>query len=226
MLMAGKQCKQRKGFTLAEVLITLSIIGVVAALTVPAVTKSYEKSTNIAGYKKIYSDLDQAVKLIAIDNGGSVSGLYSSHISWVNAIASKMKTSRICGDSAGRPNCWHAANTDLTLNGTVLWQPLGNNAFVTSTGMFVSAFFDNYSCPNKSPNGNLECALVTVDINGRKGPNRMGRDIHSFHVFADGVMPNSSCTSNCCKQGSSYQAGQEGNTCGLEIMQGNYDWEN
>ena len=42
----------KKGFTLAEVLITLSIIGVVAALTVPTLVRNYEDAANAAKAKK------------------------------------------------------------------------------------------------------------------------------------------------------------------------------
>lgn len=50
----------RLGFTLAEVLVTLGIIGVVAALTMPALIGNYQKQANIAGLKKAQSVLSQA----------------------------------------------------------------------------------------------------------------------------------------------------------------------
>jgi prepilin-type N-terminal cleavage/methylation domain-containing protein len=53
-----------KGFTLAEVLITLSIIGVVAALTIPTLTRNYEKQLWITQYKATYSILSQAFKMV------------------------------------------------------------------------------------------------------------------------------------------------------------------
>ena len=64
-----KQIYTRSGFTLAEVLITLGIVGVVAALTIPTLIKSYQKRETVSRLKHAYSQLCQAVKLSKIDNG-------------------------------------------------------------------------------------------------------------------------------------------------------------
>jgi prepilin-type N-terminal cleavage/methylation domain-containing protein len=52
-LIKGKIMKQ--GFTLAEVLITLAVIGVVAALTIPTVVRNYQKTQTVTKLKKTYS---------------------------------------------------------------------------------------------------------------------------------------------------------------------------
>ena len=56
-------------FTLAEVLITLGIIGVVAAMTLPVVIGNYQKKVTAAKVKKFYSMFNQAIKLSEIENG-------------------------------------------------------------------------------------------------------------------------------------------------------------
>ena len=56
------------GFTLAEVLITLGIIGVVAALTLPSVIQKYQKKVTVERLKKSYSTLAQAVQMSVKDN--------------------------------------------------------------------------------------------------------------------------------------------------------------
>ena len=60
---------RKAAFTLAEVLITLGIIGIVAALTMPALIGSYRKSVTEAKLKKFYSIMNQAVKLAEVENG-------------------------------------------------------------------------------------------------------------------------------------------------------------
>ncbi|MDR1327441.1 MAG: type II secretion system GspH family protein [Heliobacteriaceae bacterium] len=60
---------RKNGFTLAEVLITLGIIGVVAALTMPALIANYQKQIKVTKLKKFYSVINQAMKLSSVDNG-------------------------------------------------------------------------------------------------------------------------------------------------------------
>ena len=59
----------QKGFTLAEVLITLGIIGTVTALTLPALIQNHKKSETTARLKKFYSIMSQAVLMSENDNG-------------------------------------------------------------------------------------------------------------------------------------------------------------
>ena len=59
----------QKGFTLAEVLITLGIIGVVAALTIPTLMKNYEKKITVTRLEKTYSTLAQAMKMAQAEHG-------------------------------------------------------------------------------------------------------------------------------------------------------------
>ena len=59
----------RQGFTLAEVLITLAIIGVVAALTIPTLVSTYKKKVIESRLSKFYSTMNQAIKLSEIENG-------------------------------------------------------------------------------------------------------------------------------------------------------------
>ena len=54
--------KNKKGFTLAEVLITLGIIGVVAALTIPTLIQNYKKREVETSLEKIYTTVNQAIK--------------------------------------------------------------------------------------------------------------------------------------------------------------------
>ena len=56
-------------FTLAEVLITLGIIGVVAALTLPTLTSNYRKKVVATRLKKFYSNINQAIALSETQNG-------------------------------------------------------------------------------------------------------------------------------------------------------------
>lgn len=60
---------RQKGFTLAEVLITLGIIGIVAAMTMPTLIGKYQKKQTAVQLKKVYTEMSQAVALSELDNG-------------------------------------------------------------------------------------------------------------------------------------------------------------
>ena len=61
--------KKLNGFTLAEVLITLGVIGVVSALTMPALIKKYQQHVTVTQLKKAYTELNQAVKFAEAEYG-------------------------------------------------------------------------------------------------------------------------------------------------------------
>ncbi len=61
--------RKRCAFTLAEVLITLGIIGVVAALTMPSLIEKHQKSVTINKLKSTYSILNNAIEHAKADYG-------------------------------------------------------------------------------------------------------------------------------------------------------------
>lgn len=89
--------KRKKGFTLAEVLITLSIIGVVSAMTLPTLNASVGSARNRAALKKALSTLNGAVRNNEAHNGWNFSSI---------------GTEDGCGYDEGRDQ---RAETDLTM---------------------------------------------------------------------------------------------------------------
>ena len=79
--------ENRKSFTLAEVLITLSILGVVAAISIPNVIQQYQKRLTITKLQKAYANLEQATTNIAIS-----SGCYGKDISCIIDQSSENET--------------------------------------------------------------------------------------------------------------------------------------
>ncbi len=59
----------RKGFTLAEVLITIGIIGVVAAMTIPTLITKYKRHVAEVKLQKFYSVINNAMKMIEQNYG-------------------------------------------------------------------------------------------------------------------------------------------------------------
>lgn len=99
------RCNSNNGFTLAEVLITLGIIGVVAAMTLPSLVNNYKNKELKTRTKKTYSLIQQAIQKYQADSGtiGDVNGLFdtSKTSAEVTTNFSKyFKTSKICTTSS------------------------------------------------------------------------------------------------------------------------------
>ncbi len=76
----NKKC----AFTLAEVLITLGIIGVVAAVTLPALITNYQKQVTINKIKKFYTNMTQVLQMAVTENGEFSTWNYSSSLDLYN----------------------------------------------------------------------------------------------------------------------------------------------
>lgn len=59
----------KKAFTLAETLITLGIIGIILAITLPTVITTYQKEKTISYVKKFYNEINNAIRLSVVQNG-------------------------------------------------------------------------------------------------------------------------------------------------------------
>ncbi len=57
-----------------------------------------------------------------------------------------------------------------------------------ASGEYIGFTHSSADCTNIS-NGTYECAIISLDINGSKGPNTVGSDIFNFHIQSDGISP-------------------------------------
>ena len=142
---------KKSGFTLAEVLVTLMIIGVIAAMTIPSLMQSTAQQEYKAAYKKAVSMINQAVTLnYALDGRDATDYPGSSFFSL------------------------------LTQRLNVMSSNTSTQEMYTADGMWFKSTSDNYGGiePNSNCNANDQattknaCAMVTVDVNGAKGPNK------------------------------------------------------
>ncbi len=166
---------KRFGFTLAEVLITLGIIGVVAAMTMPTLMNSTNGAQYKTAYKKALSVLSQAVVLnVALDDydlsqtsAGTVSpSIYKLFYERMNVV------NDVKGGEAGEG--WVAQNEPLA--------KFGNSAATNNYTLFfndgITFVFDstNSECTegteaNKYEDENF--CYGFIDINGSKHPNKI-----------------------------------------------------
>lgn len=175
-------------FTLAEILITLGIIGIVAALTIPTLISNYQKQATVSGLQKAYSTLNQVIQRSIADNGaienwdfpttqfdGNQCLLFAQ-----TYFVPYLNISQSCGLSSG---C--LASTVKRLDGanSVL------NNISPGYGLIRYTLSDgtNIAFMNISYSNGQRAISIFVDINGQKTPNVVGKDIFSF-VFAQSAI--------------------------------------
>ena len=86
--------KKILAFTLAEVLITLGIIGIVAAMTIPTLMSKIQEKRYTTQYKKIFSELNQTMKMLENDESSPITMCKSfDDTCFRDQFATKMKIS-------------------------------------------------------------------------------------------------------------------------------------
>ena len=199
--------KFKSGFTLAEVLITLAIIGIVATLTIPALINSYRKTQMLSALKRAYSEFNQAIVLMTNDAGTPndlvASGLFDSP-PWQEGLFAKqitkyLKIIKICGLNNSLDSGCMSDNAGTNFKGTGdRYSEDGGNggyySFLTADGIAYKIYsydFDTRkNCSvNDSKDGSLTkhvsqvCGVVIIDTNGPGGaPNNWGVDIFQFDI--------------------------------------------
>lgn len=175
----------KSAFTLAEVLITLAILGVISALAIPTFVANSNGKEISAASKKAYSSLCQAYKAILSNNDGWDWSNGSYAVRTVSMKDSFKKYLTVVKDDAAEnifPTAYAQYNNNTPLVNTSNWT--GKSALILNDGIYV--FFDPSSnvC-NKS----LPCGQVFVDVNGKKGPNKVGKDFIEFNIDNGDILP-------------------------------------
>ena len=217
----------RNAFTLAEVLITLGIIGVVAALTMPSLIGNYKKQQAIQQLKKAYSVLSQAYTRAIADYGDSSEwdeitpqtafDYYDTY--WKPYFQAPVRCYRYseCGYQSKTP----FFKTKKTADGYVISPNAGSeNSRVLlhlNDGTFIMIITGSgYGDDDRR---------ILVDLNGAKLPNRFGNDVFFFlRVNGKGVVPYGydksvdEVNSDCSKTGNGYM-------CAAKLMQAGWQME-
>lgn len=190
----------KKAFTLAEVLITLGIIGVVAALTMPTLTGNTSDAAIVSQLKKTYSLLGQADLMASTEQGEDILSINMKGTS--NAMeASKamleyykpyLKITKTCTDNTQK-GCFPKNVMYKRLNGQnygILDNLTYNNRVNARLADGTSiAFFTwgNKGCTYTMGTLKNVCGQFYVDVNGDKKPNVQGIDYFSFFITQQGI---------------------------------------
>lgn len=209
------------GFTLAEVLITLGIIGVVASLTIPQLIANHQKKVTVTKLKKAYSIINQTM-LWAINEHGDYKDwddplVIGSEKFFNKYISPYINNALLCDTDRQSKKCDYYGIGGLqygsgfhNFNGQMSgFNPYGSNSVTfllpDGTTIIYYFYFGDY----------LKSSQVLIDINGPQKPNAIGKDVFAFNRTDTGtIVPqcknnntsfiNSSCSRNgtgtglCC----------------------------
>lgn len=179
----------KSGFTLAEVLITIGIIGIIAALTIPVLMQNIQDNGLKIAYKKSFTILSQATQRIANDNGGSILGTFSSNTSIKNLYLNYLSTIKNCDYGASTGICW--ATTTKYIDGTIKTDMWNSTGIVLKDGSTIM-FSVDANCQTTSsgtPMGQSTCGNISIDVNGLKPPNTFGKDMYMVHILQNRILP-------------------------------------
>ena len=201
----------KKGFTLAEVLITLGIIGVVAALTTPALVQNIGTAKVGPSLAKAVSTFENANQtMLAHSEAGSITSLaqmvsnqYDDHGNPTGKITTWSPYSYIkelSGYMKIDPNNLQVDETPkyTSFNSSDAYNPVrsqwNGNGYGLDNGHMIYYIFKHDQSkvlpdsPYKNTASNQLIGDVYIDINGAAKPNKQAKDIFRFYLYNDGTL--------------------------------------
>lgn len=203
----------KKGFTLSEVLITLSVVGVVAVLTIPGVMKNYRNRLYVSSLEKVYAQISDAAQ--AIMNDEHVDNFYETTAAGVTSCtdANNGKCESGIGYFLGnyfkaiKYNCKKSDKSGCVSSTGSYYKTVGGVSITNGFGgeQCIQTVSGAAICGWYNPNN--KCATLYVDVNGMAEPNIAGRDIFAMDIHKNGSI---SDYGSGCVDG---RNGQAGNQC-------------
>lgn len=189
-----------KAFTLAETLIVLAIIGVVATLTIPSITTDANNKDRVVKLKKAYNMLENAYGVMTSNFGLLDEWPEIDTETITKRMASAMKIGKDCGmdedDSCFEPS---AVIEGIESDKDVKSKDVGK--YMTADGIsyaFLIEQSDSADC-NKDVTGDDSsmpialkkvCGVVMVDVTGvARSRSIQGKDLFEFYVTKEGIYP-------------------------------------
>ena len=179
--------KDTKAFTLAEVLITLGIIGVVAAISIPTLMQNTNRKDTVSKVKKGFNTFSNAFSLAVATNGNidkwGLSGTSTKEDAILIAEKVKPYLNIIKDCEVDKTGCIYSG----------MYKSLNNNDlgnYQSSTSYYKLLLHDGTAIAFKDGGNDRQDVWAYFDINGEKGPNKLGIDLFVFEVEKEGkILP-------------------------------------
>ena len=197
--------KSSSAFTLSETLIVLTVLGIIASITIPTMSNAARKHAFAVSVRKIHTTLSTTVSEYMIING--ISDLRSSDMEQSDEekaqeavhdfIKKYFKVAKEC-HRGGDTKCFaerYKSLANASAPGDNLFQCNNCKAMVLADDSVLTI----WSRGNKFP------LSVVVDVNGKKGPNINGYDVWGMSIFYDGSVDDGGVTPEAIQAGEAHE---------------------
>jgi len=171
---------------LAEVLITLAIIGVIAAITIPSIVANHQKTALETQFAKTYRTLSQAINLAIAEHGGMESWDWNDNLTneYKDNLVKKyflpnLNSIKFCPSDNSVTGCFPNVTYKKLSGGN--WSNISiwnHPKILLADGTSIFFSFTGSCIKN-----NTHCLLIAVDTNGEKKPNTIGLDYFEFPLY-------------------------------------------
>ncbi len=198
-----------KAFTLSETLITLAIIGIVAALTLPSIIQKHQERVRIVKLKKVYNILSTAFNAAVLENGKvntwttqltNRNNTTEQDKDINNIMKQYLKYVKYC-EKGNTSDCSHPAyysvknlkrRNDFNKVSPTIFLADGTMIKITTEAGDYESKWCIAPVTNTSNDYSrymYRCGVIYVDLNGIKGPNIDGYDIFAFSFYQNTLSP-------------------------------------
>lgn len=188
--------KKLTAFTLAETLVTLMIIGVIASMTIPALRRNAENRELATKFIKNFSTIAQATELITQDYGairrwpnGEILNYYKEHLN----------IAKVCPPETG---CYTTNNIKMQNGGNDVAYGDSGLLLADGTGIKISPGYGSVDSYGLDPLDKPSIkATMHIDVNGPDKPNQWGTDIFLFILIdGKGLVPSGAFSEEKCSK--------------------------
>ena len=162
-------------------LVTLGIIGVVSAMTIPTLMQNHQRKVYVTQLRKIYSETSQA--LVNYQTEHNAVNLKEAGITSLNGAIDFVKSTFkvVTNCSSNNEPCFAPNSEYRKLDGTKITDERcadTHPCLALANGASVSIYYY----------GSNPLLQLIIDVNGAQGPNIAGRDFFPFYIYNNGVI--------------------------------------
>lgn len=185
---------KKRGFTLAEVLIAMALIGVISALTLPTFISNSRNRANAAKLSSTVNSVETAFQTMMASQAED--DFSQTSFGQNRDDASLGEFLKINRDGANFSDVGYANNAPFTTISNAAWnEAVGANGrvFLTKNGAVIALVYDPVSVDEEvriNRGGSVASSIgkLVIDVNGAALPNKWGRDAFYFRIGDDGML--------------------------------------